>query len=257
MGQVIAIANQKGGVGKTTTAATLGTALAERGKRVLLVDMDPQGALSATLGIDGDNLQTSIYNALMSLDVRLEDIIFEIRPGLHLIPSNIDLASAEMDLIPEIGRETILRDLLQPLAKGYDYTLIDTPPNLGLLTINVLTAADSVLIPIQCEFLAMRGMRLILMTINKIKAKHNPRLEILGILPTMFNARTVHAREVLQELRSVFGQKVFELVIRDSVKFAEAPVIHQTILEYAKNHEGAKAYRELAEVVIRGTKGKP
>ncbi len=257
MAQVIAVANQKGGVGKTTTTVNLGAALMERGKRVLLLDMDPQGALSTVLGVDANQLETTLYNALIDPDVRLEGIILPIRPGLDLVPSNIDLSAAEIELISEMGRESILKDLLKPLLKRYDYVFLDCPPSLGLLTVNALTAADSVLIPLQCEYLAMRGLQLLLKTIKKIKSKLNPRLEILGILGTMYNARTIHSREVMEEVRASFGEQVFDVVIRDTIKFAEAPVVHQTILEYASSHDGAQAYRKLAEVIISGTKGKP
>jgi chromosome partitioning protein len=211
MSVVIVVANQKGGVGKTTTAINLGSALNELGQRVLLVEMDPQSALSAGLGV-------------------------------------------EVELISAIGREYIFKEALAPVRDNYDYILVDSPPSLGLLTVNALTAADEVIIPLQCEYLALRGMRSLLETIEKVKAKLNPRLEIRGILGTMFNARTLHAQEVMNEIRSIFGDKVFDVVIKSSIRFAEAPVAHQSLLEYDPRHEGAMAYRKLAEVIVDGEK---
>jgi len=253
MSTVIAVANQKGGVGKTTTVINLGAALAEKDRRTLLIDLDPQAALSAGLGINSYQLEISIYNVLInSSTVSITEIIQSVRPNLDIAPSNIDLAAAEVELIAAIGREYILRDALSPVRSRYDYIIIDTPPSLGLLTINALTAADRVLIPLQCEYLAMRGMRVLLETIDKVKRKLNPDLEIMGILGTMYNTRTTHAREVLEEIRSVFGDKVYDVVIRSSIKFAEAPVARQPILEYEPKHAGAMAYRALAEEIIHG-----
>lgn len=250
MAHTIAIANQKGGVGKTTTAINLGAALAELRKKVLLVDCDPQGALSAALGIDANALEMTLYNVLIDSQVPLSQIIISVRPNLDLAPSNIDLSAAEVELITEMGREKVLTEALRPAQSNYDFILLDCPPSLGLLTINALSAADSVLIPLQCEYLAMRGVQLLMRTIRKVKAKINPNLEVLGILGTMYSGRTIHAREVLEEMRQAFGTKVFDVVIKDSIKFAEAPVARQTILEYAGGHDGAKAYRELAEVIV-------
>jgi chromosome partitioning protein len=253
MTRVIAVANQKGGVGKTTTVINLGAALAEYERDILLVDLDPQSALSAGFGINSYALDKSIYNVMVDArDVSLESIILPVRPHLDVAPSNIDLSAAEMELISAIGREYVLKEHLFTVQPRYQYVLIDTPPSLGLLTVNALTAADSVLIPVQCEFLAMRGIRVLLQTIEKVKAKLNPPLEILGILGTMYNSRTIHSREVLEELRSVFGNKVFDVVVKSSIKFAEAPVAQRPILEYASSHKGAMAYRALAEVIING-----
>jgi len=253
MARVIAVANQKGGVGKTTTVINLGAALAEHGRDTLLVDLDPQAALSAGFGINSYALDRSIYDVMVDAHaVTLESIIQPVRAHLDIAPSTIDLAAAEMELISAIGREYVLKEHLVTVEDRYHYILIDTPPALGLLTINALTAADEVLIPVQCEFLAMRGIRVLLQTIEKVKAKLNPGLEILGVLGTMYNSRTIHAREVLEELRSVFGPKVFDVVIKSSIKFAEAPVAQQPILEYAHSHKGAMAYRALAEVIING-----
>jgi chromosome partitioning protein len=254
MSVVIVVANQKGGVGKTTTAINLGSALNELGKRVLLIDLDPQSALSAGLGVDSYQLDETIYDVLVDSRVTIQSIIRPVRPNLDVAPSNIDLAAAELELISAIGREYIFKEALAPIRKKYDYILVDSPPSLGLLTVNALTAADEVIIPLQCEYLALRGMRSLLETIEKVKAKLNPHLEIRGILGTMFNSRTLHAQEVMDEIRSIFGDKVFDVVIKSSIRFAEAPVVHQSLLEYEPRHEGAMAYRKLAEVIVNGEK---
>jgi len=248
--RVIAIANQKGGVGKTTTSSNLGMALAERGRRTLLVDLDPQAALSAGFGIDVYVLEKSIYDALLhNHDTPIASVCYNVRPNLDIIPANIDLAAAEIELVVVMGRESALREALEPIVNGYDYVLIDTPPGLGLLTVNALVMAHELIVPLQCEYLAMRGVRVLLDTIWKVKRKLNPRLDLLGILPTMYRSRSTHSHEVLEEVRNVFGDKVFDIVIGNSVRFAEAPVAQQTILEYEPRHPGAKAYRYLAEVV--------
>jgi chromosome partitioning protein len=254
MSVVIVVANQKGGVGKTTTAINLGSALNELGQRVLLVDLDPQSALSAGLGVDSYQLEETIYDVLVDSRVTMQSVIRSVRANLDVVPSNIDLAAAEIELISAIGREYIFKEALAPVRGNYDYILVDSPPSLGLLTVNALTAADEVIIPLQCEYLALRGMRSLLETIEKVKAKLNPHLEIRGILGTMFNARTLHAQEVMDEIRSIFGDKVFDVVIKSSIRFAEAPVVHQSLLEYDTRHDGAMAYRKLAEVIVNGEK---
>ena len=250
MARMIAVANQKGGVGKTTTTVNLGVALAQMQKKVLALDLDPQGALSVGLGVDGYALDETIYTALVEPDFPVQRIIYPVRPNLDLIPSNIDLASAEIELIAEFRREFILHNVLEPLEPWYDFILIDCPPSLGLLTVNALCACQEVLIPMQCEYFAMRGIRLLLDSIEKVRARLNPDLELCGILATMYSTGTIHSREVLEEIRAVFGDKVFDMVVHKSIRFAEASVASQAMIEYAGLHKGADAYRRLAEVII-------
>lgn len=250
MTRKIAIANQKGGVGKTTTVVNLGVALAHLQKKTLVVDVDPQGALSIGMGLDSYGLDRTIYTALMNQDMVIQEIVHPVQAYLDLIPANIELAAAEIELIGEIRREFTLRRILEPLEPWYDFVLIDCPPSLGLLTINALCASHEVLIPMQCEYFAMRGLRLLLDSIDKVKARLNPDLGLTGILATMYSTGTVHAREVLEELRSVFGEKVFDVVIYKSIRFAEASVASQAIVEYASKHKGAIAYTGLAKTLI-------
>ena len=246
---IISVSNQKGGVGKTTSVYALGAALARGGANVLLVDLDPQSSLTISTGLEPQDVDVSVYDAL----VRGRELpIVALSERLSLAPSNIDLSAAEMELINELGRERVLADKLRPLEATYDVILIDSPPSLGLLTINALTAADGVLIPVNSEYLAMRGLQLLLNTIAKVKARLNPGLKVLGILPTMFDHRTLHAREVLTGLKEQYGDQlpIFEPV-RRSVRFAEAPIVGQSILDYAEDLEGAAAYRALAREVTR------
>jgi len=250
MTRTIAVANQKGGVGKTTTVVNLGVILAELGWKTLVVDFDPQGALSAGLGVDSYGLTETVWDALVDPAFPIEQVVHAVRAGLDLVPANSRLASAELELIAELRREFVLVRVLEPLETQYDVVLIDCPPSLGLLTTNALCAAQEVLIPLQCEFFAMRGIRLLLAAIERIQQRLNPRLEIVGILATMYSTRTVHAREVLNETREVFGDKVFDVVVHKSIRFAEASVANQAMAEYSGKHKGALAYRALAEELL-------
>jgi chromosome partitioning protein len=248
---IIAMCNQKGGVGKTTTTINLGAALAEYERRVLLVDFDPQGSLSVGLGVNPHNLTSSIYNLLMSRDLSIDEVIDETNvPGLDILPSNIDLSAAEIQLVSEVAREQTLIRLLESVRSRYDVILIDCAPSLGLLTINALTAADRVIMPLECEFFALRGIALLTDTIAKVQDRLNPQLEILGILGTMYDPRTLHSREVLERVVEAFGEQVFHSVIRRTVKFPETTVAGEPITTYAPTSPGAEAYRSLAREVL-------
>jgi chromosome partitioning protein len=250
---IVAIAQQKGGVGKTTSALALGHALAEQGKRALLVDLDPQSSLTISLGLNPTSLGKTVYDLLREEEKPLEATAVITKTPidrLDLIPANIDLAGAETELVGQLNREGILRDALAPLKGSCDYILIDCPPSLGLLTTNALTAATHVLIPIQSDYLAMRGTTLLLETIGRIQRKLNPRLKVWRILITMHNVRTVHAKEVLEEIRSTFKDVVFTTPIKYSVRAKEAPVEGQSILTYDPLSEVARAYRSLARELI-------
>ncbi len=249
--RVIAFANQKGGVGKTTTVINLGAGLAELGNRVLLVDMDPQGSLGVGLGVEPHGLEHTVYNLLMQDDVALDDVVLDtLVEGVHLLPANIDLAAAELVLVQEVAREHALKRVVDRLRYRYDFILIDCPPSLGLLTINGLTAADSVIVPLECEYFALRGMTLLMDTLKKVQARLNPQLELGGIVATLFDSRTIHTREVLDRVREAFGEAVFKTTINRTIRFAEAPVAGQPILTYAPESKGSEAYRDLAKEVL-------
>jgi chromosome partitioning protein len=252
--RVIAMCNQKGGVGKTTTTINLGAALAEIGRKVLLVDFDPQGALSVGLGIRTNELDVTIYNLLVERGHDVRDIIQHTRTeNLDLVPANIDLSAAEVQLVGEVARETVLGRALRPIMDEYDVVLIDCQPSLGLLTINALTASHGVVIPLECEFFALRGVALLVETIEKVKDRLNPGLEVDGILATMYDPRTLHSREVVSRVVEAFGDRVFHTVIGRTVKFPDASVAAEPITTYASSHAGAYAYRLLArELIARG-----
>jgi chromosome partitioning protein len=251
--RVIAMCNQKGGVGKTTTTINLGAALAEYGRKVLLVDFDPQGSLSVGLGMNPHEIELSVYNLLMERDVGLDDVVVPSGvPGMDLLPSNIDLSAAEVQLVHEVAREQTLQRVLGPAVAQYDVILIDCQPSLGLLTVNALTAADGVLVPLECEYFALRGVALLKTTIDKVRERLNPKLEIDGVLGTMFDGRTLHGREVMERLVQAWGDKVFHTVIRRTVKFSDSTVAGEPITSYASSSTGADAYRQLAkEVAVR------
>ncbi len=252
--RVIALCNQKGGVGKTTTTISLGGALAEYGRTVLMVDFDPQGALSAGLGVNTHDT-TTIYDLLIG---REKDVRKAIQPtkvaGIHVIPANIDLSAAEVHLVNEVAREQILARVLKPVLDDYDVVLIDCQPSLGLLTVNALTAAHGVLIPLETEYFALRGVALLIDTIDKVRERLNPSIRVDGIIATMFDARTLHAKEVMERVVEAFDDTVMDTVIGKTVKFPDASVAGVPITEFAPNHASAKTYRQLArELIARGS----
>jgi chromosome partitioning protein len=252
--RIIAMCNQKGGVGKTTTTINLGAALAEVGRKVLLVDFDPQGALSVGLGVPTHELDTTIYNLLVERGHDIRDVIKKTKvDGLDIVPANIDLSAAEVQLVGEVAREQILARVLRPVLDDYDVVLIDCQPSLGLLTVNALTAAHGVVIPLECEFFAMRGVALLVETIEKITDRLNPRLTVDGILATMYDGRTLHSREVVESVVEHFDDQVFHTVISRTVKFPDATLAAEPITSFESTHKGAAAYRQLArELIARG-----
>ncbi|MDN5897009.1 MAG: AAA family ATPase [Nocardioides sp.] len=249
--RVIAMCNQKGGVGKTTTTINLGASLAEYGRKVLLVDFDPQGSLSVGLGLNPHEMDYTIYNLLMERDVEFDDVVVPSGiEGMDLLPSNIDLSAAEVQLVHEVAREQSLQRILAPALSQYDVILIDCQPSLGLLTVNALTASDGVIVPLECEYFALRGVALLKTTIDKVKERLNPKLEIDGVLGTMFDGRTLHSREVMERLVQAWGDKVFHTVIRRTVKFSDSTVAGEPITSYASSSAGAASYRQLAKEVL-------
>jgi chromosome partitioning protein len=249
--RVISMCNQKGGVGKTTTTINLGAALAEYGRKVLLVDFDPQGSLSVGLGLNPHTMDMTVYNLLLQRDVTIEDVIVPTEvPGMDLLPSNIDLSAAEVQLVHEVAREQTLQRVLEAAKNEYDVILIDCQPSLGLLTVNALTASDGVIVPLECEYFALRGVALLKTTIDKVKERLNPKLKIEGVLATMYDGRTLHGREVMERLVDAWGDDVFHTVIRRTVKFSDSTVAGEPITTYATASPGAEAYRHLAKEVL-------
>ena len=249
--RVVALCNQKGGVGKTTSAINLGAALAEVGRRVLLVDFDPQGALSVGLGISPHQLERTSYNLLMEPGVGIDEVLVKTSvPGMDLLPSNIDLSAAEIQLVSEVAREQALARALAPVLDEYDFVLIDCQPSLGLLTVNALTAAHGVIIPLECEYFSLRGVAMLMDTIDKVQARLNPALTLDGILATMYDGRTLHGREVFSRVVEAFGDKVFDAVISRTVRFPETTVAGEPIISWAPSSAAAQAYRDLAREVI-------
>ena len=248
--RVIAMCNQKGGVGKTTSCINIAGALSVFGRRVLIVDFDPQGAATVGLGINANTAQRTIYDALFDSSVNIHDVVVHTRfPGLDVIPANIDLSAAEIQLVTEVGREQVLAATIRPLKKDYDLILIDCQPSLGLLTVNALTAADGVVIPVAAEFFALRGVALLMQSIEKVRSRINPDLEVYGVLVTMYT-RTLHSEEVLQRIYEAFKDKVFHSVITRSIKLPDATVSGAPITMYAPDHKTSKEYREVARELI-------
>ena len=252
--RVISMCNQKGGVGKTTTTINLGAALAELGRKVLIVDFDPQGAASAGLGINAHELDSTIYDLLVANRPDIRTVVHETTvEGLDIVPANIDLSAAEVQLVNEVAREQALSRVIRPVLDDYDVVVVDCQPSLGLLTVNALTASHGVIIPLETEFFALRGVALLVETVDRVRDRLNPRLQIDGILATMVDPRTLHSREVLERLEDAFGDQLYSTRIRRTVKFPDATVANEPITSYAPTHPGAEAYRRLArEIIARG-----
>ena len=253
MGRVISFANQKGGVAKTTTTLNLGVALAEQGLKVLLADLDPQGNLTMSQGLNPDTIERSMFDVLVHR-LPIQEVIHHAEVDLAV--SSIDLAGAELALSSMIGRERALEKALAPVRESYDYVLIDTPPSLGLLTINALVASNGVIVPVQCEYLSLRGLVQLENTLSMIRENLNPDVGIEGILPTMYDKRTLHSREAVEILQENFGELVFETKIRKTVRYAEAPVKGTSVLKYDPTGKAAQAYRQLAKEVLDGAQAR-
>lgn len=249
--RVMAIINQKGGVGKSTTAVNLSAALGESKKKVLVIDFDPQGNTSSGYGIEKDELEHDVYDALLH-DFPIEEIVLDTcEPNVFVIPATIQLAGAEIELVSTMARESVLKNILSPIVNDFDYVFIDCPPSLGLLTINALVAADSLLIPIQCEFYALEGLTKLLESMKMVKKRLNPELDVFGVVMTMYDSRTTLSKEVVEEVRKYFGKKVLKTIIPRSVKLSEAPSHGVPITMYSRVNKGALAYRNLAKEVVR------
>jgi chromosome partitioning protein len=251
LAKVVAFANQKGGVAKTTTTLNLGVAFMEMGHRVLAVDMDPQANLTMSLGLNPDQVRPTMYDVLVS-GVGIDEVVS--RREVDVAAASIDLAAVELALSSLIGRERVLSKALMPMRDEYEFILIDTPPSLGLLTINALTASDAVIVPVQCEYLSLRGLAQLERTLELVRENLNPGVHIAGIVPTMYDARTIHGREAVEVLRSSFGDLVFQTTIVKTIRFPEAPVKGESVLKYAPESSAAQAYRQLAREVLNGKK---
>lgn len=247
---VLAVVNQKGGVGKSTTSVNLAATLAVEGQRVLLIDLDPQGNATSGYGLDKNRRERCIYDALLA-DVALEELIEPVEiEGVFMVPSTIQLAGAEIELVSAFSRESKLKQVIRPVLRDFDFIIIDCPPSLGLLTINALTAADGVLIPVQCEYYALEGLTKLLETVRLVKTQLNPSLEVFGVVMTMYDVRTRLSQQVVDEVRDFFGDRVFETLIPRSVRLSEAPSFGQPVTLYDPNGRGSAAYTELAKEVI-------
>ncbi len=256
MAKVIAIANQKGGVGKTTTAVNLSTCVAYKGKKVLLIDVDPQGNASSGLGVDKKNVETSMYDVLINDKDIKECIQTTDIPTFHLCPASIKLAGAEIELVPLFSRETRMKTAIETIRGEYDYIFIDCPPSLGLITLNALTASDTVLVPIQCEYYALEGLSQLMETVKLVKKHLNPKIGVEGVVLTMFDSRTNLSIQVVEEVKKYFRDRVYRTVIPRNVKLSEAPSYGLPIILYDKHSKGAEAYLSLAGEVIGHTEGK-
>ncbi len=254
--KIIAFANQKGGVGKTTTTANLGAAMADEGHKVLLIDMDPQGNLSVTCGVKAHELETTIYEVLKEETKIKEAIIHIDRPNgdIDLVPANLNLSASETVLNAKPGREFLLKEALEDLKGNYDYILIDCPPSLGLLTINALAAAKEYIIPLASEYLALYGTSQLLQVVEVVRKRINPDINLLGVVITQYDGRKIHYRDILEQIKEHFGDKVFKTLIRSNISLTEAPSFGQDIFEYKQNSPGAEDYKALAGEVMRGAK---
>ena len=254
MGKIIAVANQKGGVGKTTTAVNLAAALGDKGKRVLLVDTDPQGNTTSGVGVDRRDCRVSVYEVLIGGAKAKEALVKTEFKNLTLLPSHMDLAAAELELASLESREAILKNALASLRGEYDYLFIDCPPSLGLITTNALTAADTILIPIQCEYYALEGLSQLMNTVRRVKRQYNDLLDIEGVLLTMYDGRLNLTQQVVEEVKKYFPRKVFKTVIPRTVRLSEAPGFGQPVLYYDRSSRGAQSYGELAEEIVKNNR---
>jgi len=251
MGTVIAVANQKGGVGKTTVTVNLGAALAERGKKVLLIDLDPQGNLTMAVGLNPPELKETVYDLLVKPEQVAAKVVQHLphQEGVEIIPANIDLSGAELELVGKVGREQILKEHIAEIEGSYDYILIDCSPSLSVLTVNALTAAGFVLIPVECEYFALKGMERLLSTIREVKRRVNHRLEIIGIVPNKYDPRTLHSREVMEVMEREYGDLLIRVSIRRRISLVDAAVGARSVIEYSRHSDVAESFRQLAEVI--------